>query len=426
MNPFWKGPGADQLSRRQVLSGTLGAAAIGVTGSGTDAPGASNPAAGPRKRLLLIFLSGGASQLETWDPKPDASTGGPFRAIPTSVPGVHISELLPSTARMMHRLAVMRGVNTKIPDHFLGHYVLQSGRTVPGYPALTSVAARLLERPGDVLPGCVTLRRAAPQAYTDIGDAGFLGARYEPIRVIDGQAPENLLRPPSITPESAQAQDLLRRRADERFRRGRAADPVEAYGSTFEKAAALMRRRDLFDLDREPARLRERYGQHILGRNCLLARRLLEAGVSCVKVVHHDWDAHNDNFHWQQVRCGELDQSFPALFDDLEARGLLADTLIVIMGEMGRTPKINNRLGRDHWGNAWSVALAGCGVREGVVHGRTNADGTAVADGEVDAAMLFHTFLRALGLDPNARHQVNGQRIPIGDPAGVAIREVLA
>lgn len=417
----------DLLSRRQILSGALGAAALGASALNPNA-GLANQAtaSGTRKRLLLLFLSGGASQFETWDPKPDARTGGPFRAIATSVSGVHISELLPNTARMVHRLAILRGVNTRIPDHFEGHYVLQSGRTVPGYPVLTSVGARLLERPGDVLPGCVTLRRRAPQAYTDVGDAGFLGARYEAIRMIDGLPPENLVRPGTVSEESARAQDLLRRRADERFRLGRSADPVEAYGSSFEKAAALMRRRDLFDLDREPMQIRDRYGRHMFGRNCLLARRLLEAGVSCVKVLHHDWDAHTDNFHWQQVRCGEFDRTFTTLIDDFEMRGLLADTLIVVMGEMGRTPRINNRLGRDHWGNAWSLALAGCGIKPGVVHGRTNAEGTAVVDGQVNAAQLFHTFLRALGLNPNGRHEVGGQRIPIGDPAFSAIQEVLA
>lgn len=417
----------DLLSRRQLLSGAVAAAALGASGLASDLAAAHEPAApGARKRLLLLFLSGGASQLETWDPKPDTKTGGPFRSIATSVSGVHISELLPHTSRMVHRLAILRGVNTRIPDHFEGHYVLQSGRTVPGYPVLTSVVARLLERPGDVLPGCVTLRRRAPQAYTDVGDAGFLGARYEAIRVIDGLPPENLVRPETFSEESARAQDRLRRRADERFALGRATDPVAAYGSTFEKAAALMRRRDLFDLEREPMQLRDRYGRHMFGRNCLLARRLLEAGVSCVKVLHHDWDAHTDNFHWQQVRCGEFDRTFTTLIEDLDTRGMLTDTLVVVMGEMGRTPRINNRLGRDHWGNAWSLALAGCGVKPGVVHGRTNADGTAVVDGEVNAAQLFHTFLRALGLNPGGYHEVGGQRIPIGDPAASAIREVLA
>jgi hypothetical protein len=379
-----------------------------------------------RKRLLLLFLSGGASQLETWDPKPGTKTGGPYRAIPTSIPGVHISELLPHTAKIAHRLAIVRSVNTKIGDHFLGHYVLQSGRTVPGYPVLGSVAAKLLEQPGDLLPGYVSLRRKEPQAYTDVGDAGFLGPRYEAIKVLDAVPPANLVRLPAVTESTAAARDRLRREADARFLRGRDPGPVDAYGTSFRQAAALMQRRDIFDLDREPARDRERYGSHPFGKHCLLARRLLESGVSCVKVTHHDWDGHVENFHWHEVRCGEFDRTFATLVEDFAERGLLADTLIVIMGEMGRTPKINHVGGRDHWGHSWSVAMTGCGIKPGVVYGKTNADGTQVADGEVNAGHLFHTYLRALGLNPKERHEVGGQRLPIGDPAFGPIQEVLA
>jgi hypothetical protein len=378
-----------------------------------------------RKRLLVLFLSGGASQFETWDPKPGTKTGGPFRAISTSLPGVQIGELLPHTAGIMHRLAVVRSVNTRIADHFFGHYALQSGRRVPGYPVLGSAAARLLEQPGDVLPGYVALRRDGPKAFTDIGDAGFLGPKYEAVKIINGQPPANLVRPAAVNESTEVARDTFRRRSDERFLRGREARSINAYGNSFEQAAVLMKRRDIFDLDKEPARDRERYGNHDFGQHCLLARRLLENGINCVKVVHHDWDAHEENFHWHQQRCGEFDATFTTLIEDFADRGLLEDTLIVVTGEMGRTPRINNRAGRDHWGNAWSVAMAGCGIQQGVVHGKTNADGTSVVDGEVDLGHLFHTWLTALGLDPTGHYEAGGGANQIGTPAASAIQELL-
>jgi uncharacterized protein (DUF1501 family) len=182
----------------------------------------------------------------------------------------------------------------------------------------------------------------------------------------------------------------------------------------------------VFDLERESAADRARYGDHHFGRNCLLARRLLEAGVHCVKVAHHDWDAHFENFHWQRQRCLEFDRTFVTLLDDFRDRGLLDETLVVIMGEMGRTPRINYYGGRDHWGDAWSMAFAGCGIKPGVVLGKTNALGTEVVDGAVDAGDLFHTIMAAMGLDPKGNYQVGGRDNPIADPAMSAIREVLA
>lgn len=413
---------SNRLSRRQAI-----ASAAGVLGATMLAPQSSAASeSGPRKQLLVLFLSGGASQLETWDPKPGTKTGGPYRAIPTSIPGVHIGELLPHTAKIMHRLAVVRSVNSNIPDHERGHYAIQAGRIVPGYPVLGSAVAKLLERHGDVLPGYITLRRDGPKAYTDTGDAGFLGPKYEGVRVINCRPPENLTAPQGVKQEDLQARDAARNAADGRFLRGRATGPIHSYGTTFDHARALMQRREIFDLERESAKDRERYGPHDFGRQCLLARRLLESGVSCVRVVHFDWDAHQDNFYWHQMRCAEFDRTFVTLIDDLEQRGMLDHTLLVVTGEMGRTPQINNLGGRDHWGRAWSVAMAGCGIKRGVVYGETNATGTEVKTDQVGIGDLFHTYLRALGLDPTDRYHLEGQTNPIADPAGKAIRAVLA
>jgi hypothetical protein len=412
---------ADDISRRAFVAGAGSALAYGALAN----PLRGAAAAAPRKQLLLLFLSGGASQFETWDPKPGVKTGGPYRAISTSLPGVQIGELLPETAKIMHRLTVVRSLNSGIADHFQGHYALQAGRIVPGYPVLGSAVAKLLERSDDVLPGYVSLRRDGPKAYTDVGDAGFLGAKYEGVRIVNHQPPANLAAPPEAR-SSADVVERIRRTADERFRQGRAAGPINAYDNTFHQAAALMRRRDIFDLSKESPADFERYGNHDFGRSCLLARRLLQAGISCVRVTHFDWDAHQDNFYWHQVRCAEFDRTFVNLLDDLERRGMLEHTLVVITGEMGRTPQINKLGGRDHWGRAWSMAMAGCGVKPGVVYGSTNMDGTEVKDDPVKLGDLFHTYLRALGIDSGLKYEVDGRTNPVADPAAKPINALLA
>ncbi|MCA9114583.1 MAG: DUF1501 domain-containing protein [Planctomycetaceae bacterium] len=411
------------LSRRAWLASTA-AASLGCCG--LTSPLRAESAASPRKQLLLLFLSGGASQYETWDPKPGTTTGGPYRGIATSIPDVFISELLPHTARIMDRLTVVRSVNSGIADHFQGHYALQSGRVAPGYPVLGSAVAKLLERPGDVLPGYVSIRRDGPKAYTDVGDAGFLGAKYEGVRIVNSQPPANLTAPAGVSPALAEAIERVREAADGKFRQNRDGEPIDRYDTTFDQAKGLMRQREIFDLSKESPADHERYGRHEFGQHCLLARRLLQAGISCVRVTHFDWDAHQDNFYWHQIRCAEFDRTFVTLLDDLSQRGMLEHTLVVAVGEMGRTPKINNFAGRDHWGRAWSMAMAGCGVKPGLVYGATNDDGTEVRDNPVRLGDLFHTYLRAVGIDSSAMYEINGQTNPIADPAARPIEALLA
>lgn len=410
------------LSRRDLLAGAAGAIGCGAMTASLRADSAGSP----RKQLLLLFMSGGKSQFETWDPKPGAKTGGPFRAISTSIPGVQIGELLPQCAKIMHRLTVVRSVNSGIADHFQGHYALQSGRVATGYPVLGSAVAKLLERPDDVLPGYVSIRRDGPKAYTDIGDAGFLGAKYEGVRIVNNQPPANLIQPPAVSATLAETVERIRRSSDERFRQGRDEAPIHRYATTFHQARALMQRRDIFDLSQESAKDHERYGKHEFGQHCLLARRLLQSGITCVKVTHFDWDAHQDNFYWHQIRCAEFDQTLVTLLDDLSDLGLLEHTLVVVVGEMGRTPQINNLGGRDHWGRCWSMAMAGCGVKPGVVYGATNDMGTEVKDDPVRLGDLFHTYLRALGIDSRMNYQIGGQANPVADPAANPVDALLA
>ena len=186
-----------------------------------------------------------------------------------------------------------------------------------------------------------------------------------------------------------------------------------------------MERRDVFDVTKEPVRDLDRYGTHDFGRHCLLARRLLESGVTFVKVTHSNYDTHNENFDFHLEQVGEFDQAFSSLLDDLAQRGRLEHTLVVVMSEFGRTPRINHLYGRDHWSAAWSVALAGAGIKPGMVLGKTNANGTAVVDGQVHSGHLFHTYLRAVGLNPSDLFEANGRDIQVADPSASAIKELL-
>jgi uncharacterized protein (DUF1501 family) len=413
------------LSRRAFFGGAaLGAASL----FGLTQPGVARQLSASQRRVLMIDLHGGASQLETWDPKPGTDTGGPFRAIPTSVPGVHICELLPHTAQRMRKLALVRGMNTAEDDHGKGDYIMHTGRRQEpnvDYPHLGAVCAKLLGSEDAALPGYIHITPGGGGNFNK-KDATFLGPKYASVSVSDGKPPANLFRPTSLT-EAADAQrEALRQKLNERFARSRKTAQTEAYTESYEQAARFIRQGNIFAIDKEDPRTQDRYGRHDFGRHCLLARRLLEEGVTFVKVTHTNYDTHHENFDFHIEQLGEFDRPFATLLDDLADRGLLESTLVIVMSEFGRTPRINHLYGRDHWSKAWSVCLGGCGIKgEGLV-GRTNANGTAVTDREVNAGHLFHTYFRALGLDPKKNHYPNDRPIPMADPKADAIKELLA
>ena len=419
---------AHAISRRRFLAGTA-VGAVGMLGF-KDMLAQANATELRRqdKRVLVIFLAGGVSQLETWDPKPGTVTGGPFQAIPTSVPGTHICELLPHTALQAHRLAIVRGVNTAEDDHGKGAYIMQTGRRqspAERFPHLGSVMAKLLGNEDSPLPGYI---HVAPRGESGFNrnDAAFLGPRYASVTLGDGAPPANLLRPPTLTELADMERNELRARLNSRFAQTRRSADTEAYTNSYSQATQVMERRNLFDLSQESHQSRDRYGNHEFGRHCLLARRLLESGVSFVKVTHSNYDTHHENFDFHIEQLGEFDKTFATLLDDLEQRGLLEKTLVVVMSEFGRTPTINRNFGRDHWSRAWSIAMAGCGVRGGACVGRTNDTGTAVTDRQVHGGHLFHTYFRALGLNPTRNHHDQGRPIAMADPTAAAITEVLA
>ncbi|RUL85931.1 DUF1501 domain-containing protein [Tautonia sociabilis] len=416
------------LSRRSFLGGLAAGfgAAAGFAGRPMGALAADLQRGG--YQILMIYLAGGSSQLETWDPKPGTATGGPFRAIETSVPGVRISELLPKTAQQMHHLSLFRGLNTSEDDHGKGHYLMHTGRRqAPGveHPHLGSLAARFLAPERDPLPGYIHI---TPGGGGFSGkDAAFLGPKYGALTLGNGNPPVNADRPGSIGEAEDLARHQLRMRLDRRFDTRRRTAETEAYTATYDQALQLMERRDVFDVTKEPTRDQDRYGSHDLGRHCLLARRLLEAGATFVKVTHSNYDTHNENFDFHLEQVGEFDVSFSALIADLAERGMLDRTLVIVNSEFGRTPNINQYYGRDHWSKAWSVALAGAGIKRGSVVGATNENGTEVVDGEAHGEALFHTYLRAIGIDPVIdEFSVNGRAFQIADPAFYPIEDLLA
>jgi Protein of unknown function (DUF1501) len=415
------------VSRRAFLGAAGAAAALGPVGFAS--PGANAELAKAQKRVVCIFLSGGMSQLESWDPKPGTDTGGPFRAIPTSVPGIHISELLPHTAKQMHRMAIVRSLNSVSDDHGIGERIMMTGRRPePGieYPNLGAVAARLLGTgEASALPGHIQI---LPKGGSGFGkaDATFLGPKYASVSLGDGKPPADLLRPKDLPADSDAAREEFRKKLNDRFAKSRKSAATDAYVESFAQAERVVRQGEVFDIEKEDPKVADRYGRHDFGRHLLLARRLLEAGVTYVKVSHSNYDTHHENFDFHIEQLGEFDRPFAALLGDLAERGMLETTLVIVMSEMGRTPRINQLYGRDHWSKAWSVALAGAGIKGGALVGKTNANGTAVTDREVYSGHLWHTYLQSVGLDSTKNFYPNERPVPIADPKTSAITELLA
>jgi uncharacterized protein (DUF1501 family) len=415
-----------RVSRRAFLGAAGTAAALGSAGFASSA--AASELARTQKRVLVIFLAGGVSQLETWDPKPGTDTGGPFRAIPTTVPGTQICELLPYTAKQAHRLAIIRGVNSASDDHGIGEKIMLTGRKPEAgieYPQLGAVAARLLATDAASLPAHIQILPSGGSGFGK-GDAAFLGPKYASVSLGDGKPPADLLRPAGLTNDADSAREGFRKKLNDRFAKSRKSAATEAYSESFTQAERVVKQGEVFDVTKEDPKIADRYGRHDFGRHLLLARRLLEAGVTYVKVSHSNYDTHHENFDFHIEQLGEFDRPFATLLDDLSERGMLESTLVVVMSEFGRTPKINHLYGRDHWSKAWSVALAGCGIKGGALIGKTNANGTAVTEREVNGGHLFHTYLTAVGLDSTRNFRPNDRPVPIADPNASAIKEVLA
>jgi len=425
-------------SRRDVLrAGSLSLSGLGLPGlfagraAAKAAEGSSAGGFGRAKSCILIFQWGGPSQLETWDPKPDAPAEirGSFSTIATATPGLRISEHFPKLAAQTHRLAVVRSLNHTDPAHLSTAHRLLTGHLAPKInsdadgpsphdsPHLGALVARCRPSAGNV-PSAVTMpwtvsHPAAPGGKAPGQDAGWLGKAFEPFRVQgDPNAPgftvADLDLPVGVSADRFRGRrDLLADRPGASPFEGRAAVGWDALQTRAFDTLTSAEARGAFRLDREDPRTRDRYGRHVHGQCLLLARRLVEAGVGLVTVNWHDdgkffWDTHGDNFNrLQHQLMPPADQGFAALLDDLDARGLLDETLVVWVGEFGRNPRINRlAAGREHWPHCYSGALAGGGIAGGQVFGASDRWAARPVRDPVSPDDLGATILHALGIDP--------------------------
>jgi uncharacterized protein (DUF1501 family) len=425
MNPLCK-PWEHAISRRRFLGASAGAFAFGALG-GLATAQAAEAMRKKEKQILFVWLDGGISQLESWDPKPNTQFGGPFRAIPTSVPGIHYSELMQKSAKQAHRLCVVRSLCTQDNAHSSGVARIQRGdpknRGV-AYPYFGSAVAKLMGPTSSKLPPYVWIKPDSGGFKTE--DAGFLGPKYGSLAFGDGKPPEDLLRHASLAADEDEERNELREMLNKRYVAQRRTNFTEASSYVFDTARELMKRSEIFDTTKLPVKDQDRYGRTQIGQHMLIARNMLEAGVRFVKVTNYGWDTHGDNFNGHASLVPKFDRAFAAIVEDLAASGLLENTLVVAMSEFGRTPRINGHVGRDHWPEAWSIAMAGCGVKPGVVVGATNDKGTFVKDSGYDIGAVFHTWFSALGIDSkNVEYDNHGQPLPIAHEEMKAIKEAL-
>ena len=406
------GLGIFGLALPQFLQMRAAVAAAGGTSPKADA-------------CILLWLSGGPSHVDTFDPKPDAPAEfrGEFKAIETNVPGIQISEHLPLTAKQMDKIALVRTLTSNIAAHQQAtQYLLTGYRPLPTleYPVYGSVVSKELG-PRAAMPPFVSI----PGATRGTG-AGFIGNAYNPFPVADPSRPN--FRVSNITlPENVDRDRLLRRRGfidkmNGRFTDVRPDSHVKAVDTFYEQAYDLVtsqKAQEAFDLSKESATTRELYGQTTLGQGALLARRMVEAGTRFVTVTRGNWDTHQQNFQrLSNQLLPDLDRAYAALLQDLAERGMLEKTLVLVMGEFGRTPRVNARGGRDHWSRNRFVTFAGGGVRGGQVIGKSDATGADPAERPVTVEEVSRTLYSQLGVNTDTIYQT-----PTGRPIRVATED---
>ncbi len=374
-----------------------------------EARGAAAPAA-KAKSVILVWLAGGPSTIDMWDLKPEAAAGirGEFRPIESSLKGLQVCEHLPQLAKVMHHCTLVRSLHHTIPSHGPGTVYMHSGyKPSPAleYPSLGSISARFLSSPPGV-PPYVTFGQGRDSAAL----AGYLGTSCNPFEV-EGNAGKGDLRVRGLSlPKEVSLAQLENRKTlldafDARFDdRGSGAGLTSSLDTFQEQAMEMLRAEGTklaFDLSREPDAVKERYGKDELGTGALVARRLVEAGVRFVSIGRGGWDTHGDNFkNLRESRLPPLDRALSALIEDLDRKGLLDSTIVYCAGEFGRTPKINDKAGRDHWAKSMAVLLAGGGFKRGLVYGATDRDGMVPDADACTPADLCATILHNLGIDP--------------------------
>jgi uncharacterized protein (DUF1501 family) len=375
------------------------------------------------RSCILIWLNGGPSHIDTFDPKPGADTNGPFKAIDTQTEGVQISEHLPRLAEQSKHLAIVRSLTSREADHDRAYQFLHTGNVrseTVEYPALGAVVAKEWTGEESDLPAFVSINGSS-------AGPGFFGIDYAPHVITDLSAPvPNVALPEGVDEERMkrrlQALDALNRGAAPRVGRERLADlkRLTARSARFRTSPALK----AFDLSAEKPETLAAYGaqadEAVFAKSCVLARRLVENGVRFVEVMLDGWDTHADNFNAVTGLEAQLDPAFAGLVADLVDRGRLDETLVLCMGEFGRTPKINDQQGRDHWSDAFSVVLAGGGVKGGQVLGATDEKGEQVKERPVTVPDLYATLLAAFGIDGSKAYRTpEGRPIKLADKGKV-------
>jgi hypothetical protein len=452
--PF-NGPSSDgyRLSRREWMT-LMGAGVVSYSMSGWLENLAAAAAKDPKrtKSCILLWMNGGPSQMDTFDLKPGHKNGGEFKERATNVPGIKISEHLPKIANFMDKMAIVRSMSTKEGDHGRASFLLRTGELPNGpiqFPSIGALVAKELGKEDAALPHFVSIapyRFFSPGAY----GPGFLGPKYAPLIVGDSgigfqqRNPNNYMEmlkvqdldaPKDVSKAQVDARIELLEAIEKEFVANHPGVAPLSHKTAYDRAVKLMRTAasKAFSLDDEKASLRDKYGRNLFGQGCLLARRLVERGVPFVEVSlggvnggAFGWDTHGNNFNQVKALSRVLDAGWGTLMSDLKSRGLLDSTLIVWMGEFGRTPQINGQRGRDHFPNAWSTVLAGGGLKGGQVVGKTSKDGTTVEEKKVEVPDLLATVCGILGIDPTIKNRSNvGRPIPIVKKTGVAIKEVL-
>ena len=378
------------------------------------------------KSCILLWMDGGPSQQHTFDPK----ESGEFKSTQTSVPGIQIVEQLPQLAQCMDDMVLVRSMTTEINGHYDAKYFLHTGykrTTAFEHPAVGCLASAETGLPNDEMPAFVTIdagfdRPDGGRLYRSV--PGYLGPRHAPLAVHD---PEKGLENLAPSGDQMDARLELLAGSERRFARRYSLPGVNARQAAFDKAVRLMRskRAKAFFLEEETASTREMYGDHKFGKSCLLARRLVEAGVAFVEVVHRGWDDHNGAARPIAARAPWMDAGMSALIRDLKVRGMLEDTLVVWMGEFGRTPGDGN----GHFCTAWSSVLAGGGLKTGQVIGKTSdgaKPGAEVSERPVTSPDFMATMCRALGFDVHKEFMAPGQRpMPLVEKTAKPIEEIL-
>lgn len=436
------------MNRRRWLQ-SAGMSMLGLSMSGWLPVLAEQLAADPRRRrhCILLWMSGGPSQTDTFDMKPSHENGGEFKEIATSVPGVRFSEHLPKLAKQADQLAIIRSLSTKEGDHGRGTYLMRTGQPPLGvvqYPTIGASLAKELAAGELKLPPYVSV---APfrGINNDAFGPGFLGPKYAPLVVGGANSGSGnaaagqgfaQLTVDSLAPPTGVSNDQMERRLslwktlENRFLENHPNATIRAHQAVYDNSLQMIHSEaaDAFDLSQEADVVREAYGRGLFGQGCLLARRLVERGVPFVEVSLNStaggglgWDTHQNNFETVANLSAELDAGWATLMTELKDRGLLESTTIIWMGEFGRTPKINGASGRDHFPQAWSCVLAGGGIAGGQVYGRTSDDGMVVEEDKTSVGEVLATLCAALGVPPETQNQSNlGRPIAIVDDSPIS------